>query len=99
MMVYAQTLARSFHKVEASIEIDNNNKTALYIMRALGATKRSKFIDVHHHYIKDASRETQITIKHTRSQQLRADLFTKPLDTEAIRNATHDDRCWANPAY
>lgn len=48
------------------------------MLKAIWATKRSKFVDLRDHYIKDTIRERHISLKHTPSKILRADLFTKP---------------------
>lgn len=47
--IYTQTLARSFHDGDAAITLENDNIPALDILKALGATKRSKFIDMRNH--------------------------------------------------
>lgn len=78
--VYVQTLARSFDLPQASITLENDNMPAIDMMRALGANKRSKFIDVRHQYLKQIVCKNNIQLQHVPSKKLRADLFTKALD-------------------
>lgn len=53
---------------------------ALDMARTLGATKRSKFIDMRHFYIKETIEEKNITLDYTTSRDLDADLFTEAID-------------------
>lgn len=90
--IYTQTLATSFDKKPAEITLENDNMPALDMMAALGATKRSKFIDMRHHYLKQTVKEHNITLKHVASADLRADMFTKALERtrfEKLRSSVH----------
>lgn len=55
------------------------------MIKSLGATKRSKFIDLRHHYLKTTINQKNVDFKHTPSAQLRADLLTKPLDRRCFQ--------------
>lgn len=60
--------------------LENVNMPALDMIKALGATKRSKFIHMWNQYIKQTVREKGIILKHTASVELEADLFNKELE-------------------
>lgn len=56
------------------------------ILQDIGATKRLKFIDLRHHYIKQTIKEKSIQLKHTESEKLKADIFTKALERQKFEN-------------
>lgn len=46
---------------------------------SLGVTKRSKFIDLRHYFIKDEVRRNDVAYKYVPTDKMRVDIFTKPL--------------------
>lgn len=87
--IYAQTLATTFVKERPGITLQNDNMPAIAMLGALGATKRSKFIDLRHNYIKQVTKTNNITIVHVPSKTCPADIFTKALERqryEELRN-------------
>lgn len=78
--IYAQTLALSFTRERPAIVLENDNMAAMRMLTALGATKRSKFIDLRHHYLKEVVKNNNVEIRHVPSQKCGADLFRKALD-------------------
>lgn len=77
--VYAQNLLGTIQEQKRTVSFETDNQPALDMVRALGNTTRSKFIDILHHYIKDQIRDNNIAIKHVRSEDQDADIFTKPM--------------------
>lgn len=78
--IYAQTLSMSFQTAKPGITLENDNQPAITMIKALGATKRSKFIDLRHHYLKEVVKNNNVTIVHVPSKLCRADIFTKALE-------------------
>lgn len=52
---------------------------AITMIKALDATKRSTFIELGHQYIKDKIKKNDIKVKHTPSEELKADVLTKQM--------------------
>lgn len=82
---YPQTLAHSFETQRARLVLNNYNMPAITIINALGATKRSKFINRRHQYLKQQISNNYIYIKHVPSRILPADMFTKTLDLQRLQ--------------
>jgi hypothetical protein len=57
-----------------------DNKGAIDLTTALGATKRSKHIDIRYHYVRDMVNQGVISIRQVPSAEMAADGFTKVLD-------------------
>lgn len=64
--------------------MENNNMPAITMLSSLGATKSSKFIDLHHQYLKQLSKTNQVSIQNVPSKKYRADMFTKPLERRRL---------------
>lgn len=63
---------------------------ALDMVRAVGATKRSKFIDIKHQLIKILIREKKFKVEHKPTEEATADIMTKALERrrfEQLRTA------------
>lgn len=78
--VYTQALAKTFEGKRAPVVLRNNCMSAITMVHALGVTKRSKSIELRHHYIKEKMLENNISIKHVPSRTLTAGIFTKALE-------------------
>lgn len=60
--------------------LENDNMPVLCMIKTLGATKRSKFIELRNRYIKNTVKENNIELRHNASENLKADMLTEPLD-------------------
>lgn len=78
--MYTQQLGDAFEQKRPVICMENDNKPAIGMLQSIGPTKRSKFIDLRHQFIKQTIQNTDTTIIHVPSQELCADMFTKPLE-------------------
>lgn len=56
MACYHKNLAKQFPEKEVKLFMENDNKQALDMMKSLGSTKRSKFIDMRHVYGKERTK-------------------------------------------
>jgi hypothetical protein len=63
----------------AAIELREDNAGCIALARAERVTKRSKHIDVHYHWLREAVRDLLINITHWPTSRQIADLLTKPL--------------------
>lgn len=63
--IYVRELARAFEKKAACIIMERDIMTAITMIKALGATKQSKFIEIRHQYIKEKIKNHYITLKHS----------------------------------
>lgn len=77
---HTQTLAMSFNTDPAHAELEKDYKPALDMIESLGATKRSKFIDLRYHYLTTTIKQKNVELKNTPYELLHADLLTKVLD-------------------
>lgn len=77
--VYTRNLLGTLHNDKPTVIFAEHNQPALDMVNALGDTTRSKFIDLRTHYIKDETRENKIALKHMRSEEQDADIFTKAM--------------------
>lgn len=85
--IYTQTLALSFHpSCKPAIRLYNDNIPAITMIQALGATKRSKFIDLRHQYLKQQIRDSNTSIYHKPSLLLSADMFIKALERQRFQD-------------
>lgn len=50
--IYTQTLARTFEDEKQYITLENDNLRAITVIKSIGTTKRSKFIDLRYQYLK-----------------------------------------------
>ena len=57
-----------------------DNESAIKIANNSVQHSRTKHIDIRHHFLRDHSTKGDIDIKHVRTKEQLADIFTKPLD-------------------
>ena len=57
-----------------------DNKSAIKIANNPVQHSRTKHIDIRHHFLRDHVAKSDILLKHMRSEDQLADIFTKPLD-------------------
>jgi hypothetical protein len=76
--MYVRQLLRELgHDVVGPIVIYEDNQTAKRMAEEI-ATKRSRHIDVRYHYVRELVRRGAVVIKDCRSDDMLADLLTKP---------------------
>lgn len=59
--------------------LQGDNSSSQTTANSAGPTKRSKYISIRYHYIRDQIRRGEIKLQHVPSAKLIADIFTKPL--------------------
>lgn len=59
----------------------------LDMMKPLGATRRSKFIDMRRHYLKQVIKQKNIELKHVPSRVLRGKKFTKAIECQRFEES------------
>lgn len=64
---------------EQSIKLHYNNMGAGFLSQGGGLPRRTKDIDVRHHFIRDCIRSGEINISYTPTADMVADVLTKPL--------------------
>lgn len=57
----------------------SDKQPAIDMLTSLGGTKRSKFIDMRHGFIKDQVENNDVKVVHVPSDEQNAEIFTKPL--------------------
>lgn len=73
MMVQAQV----WPDTDTSNKTDN--KATVYMIQNTYGTKRRRFIDLRHHFIRQKLKEGRTTVSHVQAIQKMADMMTKPL--------------------
>lgn len=74
-----QLLSDMTHKPVQTLPVYSDNTAGIAIANARGPTKRSKYIDVRYHHIRDMVASRIITTHHHPTTTLSADALTKPL--------------------
>ncbi|CAN0202443.1 unnamed protein product, partial [Ascophyllum nodosum] len=59
-----------------------DNEGAIKLATNKHASRRTKHIDVKYHLVRDASDARNVRVAYVRSENMHADLLTKPLDTQ-----------------
>ncbi len=80
-------LAELGHSIREPTPIHADNQGAIKIANANGPTRRRKNIDTRYHVIRDLIQNKTITMPYTPSQEMKADIFTKPLPARAFEEA------------
>lgn len=75
-------IGKSFERHQARLVLNNDKMQGITMVNALGATKRSKLIDLRHQYLMQQIRQNNIENKHVPSKILPADMFTKGLERQ-----------------
>ena len=70
-------------KKATEIFVDNVSAIALAINPVFH--KRSKYIDVRYHFIREQVKENEVEVLHVKTGDQVADIFTKPLKIDAFR--------------
>ena len=74
------------HKPTGPTELFNDNTAAEAIAKSRSPTRRSKYIEVRHHHIKDLMRRNILALIHMPSKELIADLLTKPVSAPLFKS-------------
>jgi len=72
----------------SSVEILEDNQSAIVIANNSASRKRTKHIDIKHHFVREAVQTGMITLSYCPTMDMLADLFTKQLPRvrfEALR--------------
>lgn len=64
----------------APLKLYCDNRGAICISNNVGYNARTKHIDLKHYFIKDLVTNKEIQLEHVRTQEMLADIFTKPLN-------------------
>ena len=75
-------LCELLQKERPPLSLAMDNTGAIAVARKTSPTKRSKYIDVHYHVLRDLTERKLIAPHHVASRQLEADIMTKPLRLE-----------------
>lgn len=82
-----------FHELftdrEVKITLCSDNQGAIALSTNPGFHKRSKHIDVRHHFIREKVKEKSLTLKHVPTKLMVADILTKPLPKPAHQAHTN----------
>ena len=78
-VIFLSMLAKDFrHNVNKPILIRGDNKGSIDLSRNPVLNRRSKHIDIKHHFVREKSKEGIVDIQHIPTAENLADLFTKP---------------------
>lgn len=77
--IYATNLSQTITQLKAKLIFETNNHPALHMIKSIGSTTHSKFIDIQHHYIKFKINENIISMVHVKSKYQDADIFNSPI--------------------
>ena len=61
-----------------------DNKTAIAVAKNVAATRKRKFIDLRHHFLREHIKNSTITVKQIPSKSMLADLLTKPIGKQTF---------------
>lgn len=78
--LYIKRMATTLHNNRLGINLKNDNMPTINMMKAMGPTKRSKFIEKMHAYIRETIKGHNVKIRHEPSKRLKADMFTNALE-------------------
>lgn len=87
-----QLLQEMGHELGSKITVYEDNTTAKIMAEEI-ATKRSKYIDVRYHFVRDMVMNGTIQLKYCATTDMVADMLTKPLAKDTF--ARHRDRIMA----
>ena len=65
-----------------AVNVFENNEEAIKLAGNKHASRRTKYIDVKRHLVRDAYDAGKIRVVYVRTEDQHADLFTKPLDIQ-----------------
>ncbi|XP_055916453.1 uncharacterized protein LOC129949190 [Eupeodes corollae] len=71
--------------VESSMKIFCDSQCAIHLASNECYRPRTKHIDIRHHFVRDIVAEKQIQLKSVRSDEMAADILTKPLSSPIIK--------------
>ena len=67
-----------------AVNVFEDNEGAIKLATNKHASRRTKYIDVKHHLVKDSSDARKVRIAYARLEDQHADLLTKPLDMQTF---------------
>lgn len=78
-VIHARNLGTTFCNDKGHVVLATEKHPALDMLKALGNTRRSKYIDPRHNFLKEQVRTNNVEIRHIKSAEQEADIFKKPL--------------------
>ena len=72
---------------QSTTTVHNDNQSAIHLLNSDEYRKRTKHIDVRHHFVREKNRKHEIEVKYIESGEQMADCLTKPLTEQ------HLNRC------
>lgn len=80
--IYLRNLIRELVDVDKCVSICSDNQSAIKLSANPVFHKRSKHIDVRHHFVREAVNEKQIEVKYLSTHDMPSDVLTKALCSE-----------------
>ncbi len=77
--IHLKQLSNDLQVPQNTITIFNDNQAAQNLAINPIVNARSKHIDIKQHFIKETVQEGHILLEYKRSEEMEADMFTKPL--------------------
>jgi hypothetical protein len=84
-------------------ELFEDNQSAINLAQAPAISRKSRFIHVRHHYVRDLIKRRVVKLTHLPTSQMTADLLTKPkgpkqfkMDRDKLLNVSSHPRWQAN---
>ena len=79
--IWIKSLVGEYTTINDAILINEDNQGAIDLTTNSKNHARTKHIDIKYHFIKEKVRDNEINVKFCPSEQMLADIFTKPLGT------------------
>jgi len=73
-------------KMNAPIKIYEDNQAAICLAKNPTNHRKTKHIDLKYHFIRDQIINGKIELQYCQSTEMLADIFTKPLPLEKLKN-------------
>lgn len=77
--IWTQNLLNDIERSQNSITINEDNQSCMKLIENDKISNRSKHIDVKYHFIKDIIKQNKIKLKYCCTNEILADILTKPL--------------------
>ena len=78
------------HDISLPITVYEDNQNCIRLLKDQKSSSRTKHIDIKYNFVRDLYRSKYIDVKYCSSARMIADLLTKPLGREKIRQLTND---------
>ena len=78
------------HDISLPFTVYEDNQNCIRLLKDQKSSSRTKHIDIKYNFVRDLYRSKDIDVKYCSSERMVADLLTKPLGREKIRQLTND---------